>query len=59
MDNCVSLIWVCCCWHLQTYIERLVRQAYENWSSLEEVDANMNETVLLTQGSFKLLLQVM
>ena len=39
--------------------ERLVRQAYENWSSLEEVDANMNETALLTQGSYKLLLQVM
>ncbi|XP_030967555.1 protein SAR DEFICIENT 1-like [Quercus lobata] len=34
----------------RTYIERLVRQAYENWSSLEEVDANMNETALLTQG---------
>lgn len=34
----------------RTYIERLVMQAYDNWSSLEEVDANMNETALLTQG---------
>ncbi|KAK9996487.1 hypothetical protein SO802_021173 [Lithocarpus litseifolius] len=34
----------------RTYIGRLVVQAYENWSSLEEVDANMNETALLTQG---------
>lgn len=59
MDNCVSLTWVCYCWRLQTYIERFVRQAYDNWSSLEEVDATMNETALLTQGSYKLSLQVM
>ncbi|XP_050257294.1 protein SAR DEFICIENT 1 [Quercus robur] len=34
----------------RTYIERLVREAYMNWSSLEEVDASLNETALLTQG---------
>ena len=28
-----------------------------NWSSLEEVDATLNETALLTQGSYKLFLQ--
>ncbi|XP_057480131.1 protein SAR DEFICIENT 1-like isoform X1 [Actinidia eriantha] len=31
-------------------LENLVREAYHNWSSLEEVDGTVNETPLLTQG---------
>lgn len=38
------------CFHLQTYLEELVRQAYANWDSLEVVDEVLNETALLTQG---------
>uniref|UniRef100_A0A5B7BZI9 Uncharacterized protein n=1 Tax=Davidia involucrata TaxID=16924 RepID=A0A5B7BZI9_DAVIN len=34
----------------RAYIENLVRNAYVNWKSLEEVDAILNETPLLTQG---------
>ena len=48
---------MCCFWHFQTYIERLVSEAYVNWSSLEEVDASLSETALLTQGRYKLFLQ--
>ncbi|CAK9145365.1 unnamed protein product [Ilex paraguariensis] len=34
----------------KAYIESLVRDAYANWNSLEEVDGLLNETTLLTQG---------
>lgn len=34
----------------RSYLETLVRDAYANWSSLHEVDENLNETALLTQG---------
>lgn len=37
-------------WHLQTYVEKFVIQAYSNWNSLEEVDGSLNETALLTRG---------
>lgn len=37
----------------QAYIENLVREAYANWNSLEEVDGLLTDTpLLLTQGSF-------
>ena len=29
-----------------------MRDAYANWSSLHEVDENLNETALLTQGIY-------
>ncbi|XP_009601568.1 protein SAR DEFICIENT 1-like [Nicotiana tomentosiformis] len=32
------------------YIQNLVKEAYANWSSLEEVDGRVNEPALLTQG---------
>lgn len=32
------------------YIRKLVKDAYENWSILEEVDAQVNDTALLTTG---------
>ena len=38
------------CWHLQAYVKSLVREAYINWNSLEEVDELLSETALLTQG---------
>ncbi|KAH0671703.1 hypothetical protein KY290_026480 [Solanum tuberosum] len=34
----------------KAYIQNLVKEAYGNWSSLEEVDGLVNETALLTQG---------
>ncbi|CAN4088816.1 unnamed protein product [Withania somnifera] len=34
----------------KVYIENYVKEAYANWSSLEEVDGLMNEPALLTQG---------
>ncbi|KAL5815564.1 hypothetical protein ACOSQ4_026205 [Xanthoceras sorbifolium] len=34
----------------RTYIENLVREAYSNWYSLEEVEGIPNEPALLTQG---------
>lgn len=34
----------------KAYIQNLVKEAYTNWSSLEEVDGLVNEPVLLTQG---------
>ncbi|GMY15309.1 protein SAR DEFICIENT 1 [Fagus crenata] len=34
----------------RSYLETLVRDAYANWRSLQEVDENLNETALLTQG---------
>ncbi|KAK0586712.1 hypothetical protein LWI29_011149 [Acer saccharum] len=34
----------------ETYIEKLVREAYSNWYSLEEVAGLPNEPALLTQG---------
>lgn len=32
------------------YIQNLVKKAYDNWSSLEEIDGPVNEPALLTQG---------
>ncbi|KAM3268738.1 protein SAR DEFICIENT 1 [Capsicum chacoense] len=34
----------------KAYIQNLVKDAYANWSSLEEVDGLVNEPALLTQG---------
>ncbi|XP_015068133.1 protein SAR DEFICIENT 1 isoform X2 [Solanum pennellii] len=34
----------------KAYIQNLVKEAYANWSSLEEVDGLVNEPALLTQG---------
>ncbi|CBI15483.3 hypothetical protein VitviT2T_025848 [Vitis vinifera] len=34
----------------QAYVKSLVREAYINWNSLEEVDELLSETALLTQG---------
>lgn len=34
----------------KAYIQNLVKEAYTNWSSLEEVDGLVNEPALLTQG---------
>ncbi|GLU12989.1 hypothetical protein SLE2022_296400 [Rubroshorea leprosula] len=34
----------------RSYVESLVRLAYANWHSLEEVEGALNETALLTQG---------
>ncbi|KAK9034493.1 hypothetical protein V6N11_050655 [Hibiscus sabdariffa] len=34
----------------RAYLENLVRQAYVNWSSLEEMEGTSNEIGLLTQG---------
>ncbi|XP_010537458.1 PREDICTED: protein SAR DEFICIENT 1 [Tarenaya hassleriana] len=34
----------------RSYLEGLVRQAYTNWSSLEEIEGTLNEPALLTQG---------
>ncbi|KAK8993999.1 hypothetical protein V6N11_008210 [Hibiscus sabdariffa] len=34
----------------RAYLENLVRQAYVNWSSLEEIEGTSNEIGLLTQG---------
>ncbi|CAN4086679.1 unnamed protein product [Withania somnifera] len=34
----------------KVYIENYVKEAYANWSSLEEVDGLVNEPALLTQG---------
>ncbi|TXG51436.1 hypothetical protein EZV62_023960 [Acer yangbiense] len=34
----------------RTYIEKLVREAYSNWYSLEEIEGLPNEPALLTQG---------
>ncbi|GLT42154.1 hypothetical protein SLA2020_411460 [Shorea laevis] len=34
----------------RVYVESLVRQAYANWHSLEEVEGVLNEIALLTQG---------
>ncbi|MBA0857464.1 hypothetical protein Goshw_012812, partial [Gossypium schwendimanii] len=34
----------------KSYVEDLVRQAYVNWSSLEEIEGIPNEIGLLTQG---------
>lgn len=41
---------MCGGWHLQTDMEKLVREAYATWQSLQEVDGTLNETALLTQG---------
>lgn len=40
--------------NLQSYIEKLVREAYARWNELEEIDGvNLNDNVaLLTQGMF-------
>ncbi|KAL1810706.1 hypothetical protein ACET3Z_020771 [Daucus carota] len=32
------------------YVENMVRSAYANWNSLQEVDGHLNQTPLLTQG---------
>lgn len=34
----------------RAYLEKLVREAYLKWTSLEEVEELLNETALLTQG---------
>ncbi|GLT71933.1 hypothetical protein SLA2020_439150 [Shorea laevis] len=34
----------------RTDMEKLVREAYNTWNSLQEVDGTLNETALLTQG---------
>lgn len=34
----------------RAYLEKLIREAYLKWNSLEEVDGLLNETALLTQG---------
>jgi hypothetical protein len=44
--------------HLQKDMEKLVWEAYNTWSSLQEVDGALNETVLITQGIKYLYLQV-
>ncbi|KAL3512230.1 hypothetical protein ACH5RR_024947 [Cinchona calisaya] len=36
----------------KAYIEKLVKDAYSNWKTLEEVDGQVNETALLTLGDF-------
>ncbi|RDX63596.1 Protein SAR DEFICIENT 1, partial [Mucuna pruriens] len=37
--------------HLQTYIDRLVKEAYAKWHNLEEIDGVLNDNIaLLTQG---------
>ncbi|KAK3021008.1 hypothetical protein RJ639_046038 [Escallonia herrerae] len=36
----------------RAFIENLVKDAYTNWNSLEEVDGMSNEPSLLTQGDF-------
>ncbi|KAK4362011.1 hypothetical protein RND71_017252 [Anisodus tanguticus] len=35
----------------EAYIQTLVKEAYANWSSLEEVDGLVNEPALLTQAT--------
>ncbi|CAI9113535.1 OLC1v1014149C1 [Oldenlandia corymbosa var. corymbosa] len=35
---------------LKTFIQRLVKDAYANWSTLDEVDGHVNETALLSMG---------
>lgn len=38
--------------NFQGYIENMVKNAYANWNSLQEVDGQLSQTPLLTQGKF-------
>ena len=49
---CVLIMDVVSHVNLQASLENLVRGAYHNWNSLEEVDGPLNEMPLLTQGTF-------
>ena len=41
-----------CYWqHFQSYIEKMLREAYVKWNSLEEIDAVLNDNMaVLAQG---------
>lgn len=39
--------------HLQSYIDKLVKEAYARWHNLEEIDEVLNDNIaLLTQGTY-------